>query len=117
MTYNLDHGRQLWPGMFFILQFILVVSERTISHGYTGGCTCGRQRIQNITEDTQDTKDCAEDSKVCIQDTKDCTEDTKVCIQDTKDCAEKAETRKRIRKTSGNRKNTKYSRRIPIAHA
>jgi hypothetical protein len=39
MTYNLDHGRKLLPGMFFTLQFILVVSERAISHGYTGGCT------------------------------------------------------------------------------
>ena len=25
--------------MFFTLQFILVVSERAISHGHTGGCT------------------------------------------------------------------------------
>jgi hypothetical protein len=39
MTWNLDYGRQLWPGIFFTLQFILVVSERAISHGYTRDCT------------------------------------------------------------------------------
>jgi hypothetical protein len=39
MAQNLDRGRQLMPGMFFALQFILVVSERAISHGYTGGRT------------------------------------------------------------------------------